>query len=261
MNFKKKSLGQNFLRDKNIINKIVHSVQIKDKNVVEIGPGDGALTDQIIKQKPKNLILIEKDLKLYLQLKSKYKSEKFVKVVCYDFLEINLESIIKENTIIFGNLPYNVSSQILIKLLKSCHLTTKYEDLILMFQKELGEKIVAKFPSSKYGRLSIITSLILNLKKKFLVSPNCFKPIPKVQSLVLHLKPKRKKISNITDINNLEKITNILFSNKRKMINKSLKKILSNDELKLLKEIRMNIRPSELKPELYYKIAEIIEKR
>ena len=249
------------MRDKNIINKIVHSVQIKDKNIIEIGPGDGALTDQIIKQKPKNLILIEKDFKLFLQLKSKYKSEKFVKVVCYDFLKINLENIIKENTIIFGNLPYNVSSQILIKLLKSCHLTRKYEDLILMFQKELGEKIVAKFPSSKYGRLSIITSLILNLKKKFLVSPNCFKPIPKVQSLVLHLKPKRKKLSNITDINNLEKITNILFSNKRKMINKSLKKILSNDELKLLKEIRMNIRPSELKPELYYKIAEIIEKR
>ena len=110
MNFKKKSLGQNFLRDKNIINKIIHSVQIKDKNIVEIGPGDGALTDQIIKQKPKNLILIEKDFKLFSQLKSKYKSEKFVKVVCYDFLKINLENIIKENTIIFGNLPYNVSS-------------------------------------------------------------------------------------------------------------------------------------------------------
>jgi 16S rRNA (adenine1518-N6/adenine1519-N6)-dimethyltransferase len=261
MSFKKKSLGQNFLRDKNIIDKIINLVQIKEKNIVEIGPGDGALTDQIIKLKPKNLILIEKDFKLFLQLKSKYKSKKFIKVICSDFLKINLENIIKNNTIVFGNLPYNISSQILIKLLKNYDLTNKYKDLILMFQKEVGEKIIAKYPSSKYGRLSIITSLILDLKEKFLVSPNCFTPKPKVQSLVLHFRSRRKKLANIIDISILEKVTNILFSNKRKMINKSLKKLLHYDEIKILKEIKMNERPSEIKPEIFYKIAEIIEKR
>ena len=261
MNYKKKSLGQNFLRDKNIINKIINLVQVKERNVVEIGPGDGALTDQIVKLKPKSLILIEKDFKLFLQLKSKYKEKRFIKVICFDFLKINLKNILKKNSIIFGNLPYNVSSQILIKLLKSYCLAKKYDDLILMFQKELAEKIIAKYPSSNYGRLSIITSLILELKKKFSVSPNCFKPKPKVDSLVLHFKPRIKKKANIIDINNLEKITNKLFSNKRKMINKNLKKLLYNYEIMLLKEIKMNMRPSEIKPETYYKIAEIIERR
>ena len=259
MNFPKRSLGQNFLKDKNIIKKIINTVKIKNKNVIEIGPGDGALTDQIIKFEPRTLYLIEKDFKLYNKLKLKFKNKKFVKIFCYDFLKFDIEKIIKKNTIIFGNLPYNVSSQIFVKLLKCKLWPPKYSDLILMFQKELGEKIIAKFPSSKYGRLSILTNLMLDLKKKFIVSPNCFKPIPKVKSIVLHFKPKPNKIVNLKSISNLEKITNILFSNKRKMINKNMKKILSPEEINQIQGIKMNVRPSEIKPDIYYKITEIFE--
>ena len=259
MNFPKRSLGQNFLKDKNIIKKIINVVKIKNKNIIEIGPGDGALTNQILKFEPRTLFLIEKDFKLYNQLKLKFKNKKFVKVICNDFLKFDFEKVIKKNTIIFGNLPYNVSSQIFVKLLKCKLWPPKYSDLILMFQKELGEKIIAKFPSSKYGRLSILTNLMLDLKKKFIVSPNCFKPIPKVKSVVLHFKPKPKKIINLKSISNLEKITNILFSNKRKMINKNIKKILSPEEINQIQGIKMNLRPSEIKPDIYYKITEIFE--
>ena len=259
MNFPKRSLGQNFLIDKNIIKKIINVVKIKNKNIIEIGPGDGALTDQILKFEPRTLFLIEKDFKLYNQLKLKFKNKKFVKIFCNDFLKFDFEKIIKKNTIIFGNLPYNVSSQIFVKLLKCKLWPPKYSDLILMFQKELGEKIIAKFPSSKYGRLSILKNLMLDLKKKFIVSPNCFKPIPKVKSVVLHFKPKPKKVVNLKSISNLEKITNILFSNKRKMINKNIKKILSPEEINQIQGIKMNLRPSEIKPDIYYKITEIFE--
>ena len=182
-----------------------------------------------------------------------------MKVFGNDFLKFDFEKKIKKNTVIFGNLPYNVSSQIFVKLLKSELWPPKYSDLILMFQKELGEKIISKFPSSKYGRLSILTNLMLDLKKKFIVSPNCFKPIPKVKSVVLHFKPKPKKVVNLKSISNLEKITNILFSNKRKMINKNMKKILSPEEINQIQGIKMNLRPSEIKPEIYYEITEIFE--
>ena len=191
--FLKKSLGQHFLIDKNIIKKIINLVQISNKNVVEIGPGDGALTDEIIKKDPKKLILIEKDFKLVKKLKDKYFNNKKIKIFHSDVLKFNVEEIIKKNTIIFGNLPYNISSQILVKFIKFRQWPPKYNDIIFMFQKEVGEKIIGKYPSKDYGRLSILTNYKFEVLNKFLVSPNCFYPKPKVNSLILHFSPKRKK--------------------------------------------------------------------
>ena len=258
MNFSKKSLGQNFLIDKNIIKKIVNCTDIKDKNVIEIGPGKGALTDEIIKKKPKNFSLIEKDSFLAEILKKKYSDKKFIKVINKDILKINIEKIYKNNTVIFGNLPYNISSQILVKVIKSKK-CTKYDNLVFMFQKELGEKIIGKFPSSNYGRLSIISNFRLKIIKKFLVSPNCFWPKPKVTSMVIHLGPLTNTIFNIKKLENLEKITNIIFSNKRKMVNKSINKILKKENIMEIDELNLNSRPSDIKPEIYYKITELYE--
>ena len=187
----KKSLGQNFLIDKNIINKILSLTKIKDRNIVEIGPGKGALTDEIIKKKPKTLLIIEKDNLLFDLLIEKYSKFKYVKVVNADILKFDLEKNIKSNSIIFGNLPYNISSQILVKLIKFEKWPPKFSNLILMFQKELGEKIMGKFPSSKYGRLSIISNFRLENIEKFIVSENCFFPKPKVKSMVINFKPKK----------------------------------------------------------------------
>ena len=260
MQFAKKSLGQNFLIDKNIIKKIINIIDIENKNIIEIGSGKGALTNEIIKKKPKSLSIIEKDFNLSKELNLKYKNNKIVKIYNIDVLKLNIEKLCRKNSIIFGNLPYNISSQILVKILKFKKWPPKFTDLIIMFQKELGEKILGKFPSANYGRLSILTSYRLKILKKFLVSPSCFLPKPKVTSLVIHFKPQLSTII-LKDISNLEKITNIIFSNKRKMINKNIKKILSKKDLSLINNLKLNIRPAEIEPEIFYNIAKLYEKR
>lgn len=261
MKIHKKSLGQNFLVDKNIIFKIINLIKIKAKNIIEIGPGDGALTKEILKKQPASLTLIEKDFNLAENLKAKYSKNKLVKIYNEDILKFDIEKINKKNSAILGNLPYNISSQILVKILKYKKWPPTFTDVIFMFQKELGEKIIGKYPSSHYGRLSILSNFRLKILKKFSVSANCFYPKPKVTSMVIHFKPKLKNEFNIKKINNLEKITNIFFSNKRKMINKSLKKILNYKQIKQISNLKLELRPSDLRPEIYYKITELFEKK
>lgn len=256
--FLKKSLGQHFLIDKNIIRKIINLTNINNKDLIEIGPGNGALTDEIIKKKPKSLILLEKDTRLANILTQKYSKYRSVKVLNMDILKFDFANLKKKKLILFGNLPYNISSQILIKILKCQKLETKFSKLILMFQKELAEKIIGKFQSSNYGRLSIITSLKTSLEKKFLVTANCFFPKPKVTSMVIFLKTLNKNKNKIK-IENLEKVTNIIFSSRRKMINKSIKKLINKVKLKKLNDLDLSLRPENLQPEYYYKITKIYE--
>ena len=255
MLFAKKSLGQNFLTDLNIINKIINIKNINKRNVIEIGPGKGALTDKILKNNRKSLLIIEKDINLYKILKGKYKNNKIIEIYNSDVLNFNFEKLTKNKSVIFGNLPYNISTQILVNLIKSKIWPPNYSDLIFMFQKEVAEKIIGK----SYGRLSVISDYRLNFKSKFEVSPNCFFPKPKVKSLVVHLQPKKSNIYKIKNLKNLEYVTNIFFSNKRKMINKGLRKILSKKQFDNLRNINLKLRPSDLKPELYYKIVQLYE--
>ncbi len=261
MKYAKKSLGQNFLIDKNIIKKIIKSVDIVNKNILEIGPGRGELTTVILENNPKSLILVEKDTQLSEELNIKFGSDKRVKIFNKDILKFDIEKISLKNFVVFGNLPYNISSQILVKFIKNKKWPPGYSDLIFMFQKELAQKIFGKFPSKNYGRLSILTNYRLNIIDKFPVSPNCFFPKPKVSSLVLHFKPKKKLMFEIKDIQNLEKITNVLFSNKRKMVNKNLKKLFSLEKIKNISFLNKKFRPGEIKPETYYKITEQFEKK
>lgn len=260
MRYLKKSLGQNFLIDNNIIKKIISLVEIKNKNIIEIGPGKGALTGEILKNKPKTLSLIEKDQFLYEELRNKYSDKKFIKIFNNDILKFNIEKLSKDDSVIFGNLPYNISSQILVKILKFVNWPPKFKDIIFMFQKELGEKITGNFSTNDYGRLSILTNFKLNIKRKFIVSCNSFFPKPKVTSMVIHFQPKTNTTYKIKKISNLEKVTNILFSNKRKMVNKSIKKILDENSISKITGLKTHLRPSELKPEIYYKITELFER-
>ena len=257
MIYPKKSLGQNFLIDKNIIYKILNLVNIKNKNVIEVGPGKGALTTEIIKKKPKSIILIEKDKNLANDLSFKYCKYKNVVVLNKDVLKFNFSNL-KSKFIILGNLPYNISSQILLKIIRNDNFSKKFKDMIFMFQKELGERIIGRFPSKNYGRISIVSNFKLDVINKFKVSPNCFFPKPKVNSLVIHFKPKKIKYK-IKNFKNLEKITQIFFSNRRKMINKNLKKLISEKKIKKISNLKINYRPENLKPEIYYKIAELYE--
>ena len=258
MQFVKKSLGQNFLTDQNILKKIISLKNITNKEILEIGPGKGALTKYILSQKPKSLIVIEKDNLFAKELILKFKKEKNIKVFNKDVLKFNFEKIIKKNTIIFGNLPYNISSQILIKLIKSQVWPPKFTDLILMFQKEMAQRIIGKFGTKDYGRLSILSNYRLKFKEKFNVSPNCFFPKPKINSTVLHLQPKNEK-NEIRKIENLEKITSIFFSQRRKMIKKSIKKIFKKKSSNLFYNLDQKLRPENLTPDQYYDITKKYE--
>ena len=257
MKYAKKSLGQNFLIDLNIVKKIINLTEIYNKNILEIGPGKGVLTDKILEKNPKSLIIVEKDNILCDNLREKYAGNKKIHIFNKDILKFNIKDKLKKNTIIFGNLPYNISSQILVKIIK-LPLSTSYTGLVLMFQKEMAERILGKYGSPEYGRLSILTNYKLKIVNKFNVSPNCFFPKPKIDSTVLFLAPKSNK-QKIAKLENLEKVTNILFSNKRKMINKNIKKILDNLKINKIKNLDLRARPSELKPEKFYEITELYE--
>ena len=259
MKFAKKSLGQNFLIDKNIIKKIVNLIDIKNQNIVEIGPGTGALTNEIIRKNPKSLILIEKDNGLSEKLKYKYLNKKKIQIINADILRFDFNKIKKKNLIIFGNLPYNISSQILVKFIRFKNWPPIYKDIIFMFQKELGDKIIANFPSNNYGRLSILTNYRLSNLNKFNISRNCFFPKPKVNSTIIHFKPKTKLNIKIKKIENLEKVTNLLFATKRKMIKKNLQKLLNKKKIDAVPNLNLNLRPENLSPDTYYKITKLYE--
>jgi len=257
----KKSLGQNFLIDNNIIDKIISLSDIKDNNIIEIGPGTGNLTNKIINQDPKSLILIEKDKQLTIHLKNKFKFQKNFEVINEDVLKFKMENKMKANSIVIGNLPYNISSQILAKLIKFQTWPPKYKKLILMFQKEVADKILAKHKSSSFGRLTVLTNARLKVSDSFNVSENCFYPIPKVKSTVLVFEPILNKEFKVQNISNLEKITHIFFSKKRKMINKAFSTLFKQPKLVAEKiKIDLSLRPNQISESQYYKITEYFEK-
>ena len=256
----KKSLGQNFLIDNNILNKIIKLTEIYNNHIVEIGPGTGNLTKKITEQKPKSLILIEKDQRLNISLHNELSISGSLKIFNEDILKFDLEKKIKKNSIIIGNLPYNISSQILIKLIKFRKWLPKYKKLILMFQKEVADKILAKYNTSNYGRLSVVTAARLKITNRFNISPNSFYPVPKVKSTVLVFEPIVNKDFKVQNIENLEKITHIFFSRKRKMINKGLGKLFKKpSEIAEHININLNSRPSEITVKEYFKITEFFE--
>ena len=262
LNKAKRSLGQNFLIDKNIINKIINVVDINENNtVIEIGAGYGNLTKYIIERKPKKIFAIEKDKKLSLFLKKKFKLSKNLKVINEDILNIIQKNNLGKNIIVFGNLPYNISTKILASLVMLNKWPPWYDILILMFQKEVADRIIAKTRTKEFGRLAVLSNWRLDIKKHFDISKNCFFPKPKINSTLLSFKPKKINTFNLKNPKNLEKVTRILFSNRRKMINKNFKKLFK-EKLSRIKNLNLDLnkRPEELSNETYYKIALEYEK-
>ena len=265
MNFfkmSKKSLGQNFLIDQNIINKIIKIGKIaENKTVLEIGPGYGNLTRKIANMKPKKILAIEKDEKLALFLNNIFKDFKNIKIINNDIFNIIENKNIDQNTIVFGNLPYNISTQILASLVLLKKWPPWYEILIFMFQKEVADRILAKKNIKDFGRLSILCNWRLDIKKHFDVSKNCFYPKPKINSTVLSFTPKKNNVFNIKNPKHLETVTRVLFSGRRKMINKNFVKLFGDDK-SVAKDLSLNLnqRPEELSNEMFYRIAMKYEK-
>lgn len=254
----KKSLGQNFLIDKNIINKITDTVSITGNEVLEVGPGTGNLTKEILKKNPSKMYLVEKDTFLAKNLDDLI--DERVKIFNEDILKFDENLLSKNKIIVFGNLPYNVSTEILSTWITKLKNDYWFSDLILMFQKEVADRIIAQFNSSNYGRLSILANWRLNINKICDISPESFSPRPKIQSSLIHFTPK-KNFAEIEDPLNLEKITRIFFSHRRKMLKKPFNQIFNGNNGLLDKlNIDLNLRPQNLDFETYYKLTIEYEK-
>ena len=253
----KKSLGQNFLIDREVLEKIVSITDIANKEVLEIGPGSGNLTSYILKQKPKKLYVVEKDDDLAILLKEKFNTE--IEIINDDILKVSENKISDQKLSVFGNLPYNISTEILSKWILNIGSNFWFESLALMFQKEVADRIISEFNSSKYGRLSILSSWKLNIKKIIDIKPQSFSPRPKIDSSLLLFTPK-KNFFKLEDPRNLEKITRIFFSQRRKMLKRPFNQVFTNGKKVAEKfDINLNLRPQNLKPEMYFKLAKEYE--
>ena len=253
----KKSLGQNFLIDKDIIDKIVNILELKNKNILEIGPGTGNLTEGILKKSPKKFLVVEKDDNLARLLREKFKDK--IEVINKDILRIDENSLSDQTLTVFGNLPYNISTEILCKWILNLKEKIWFNALILMFQKEVADRIISNFNTKNYGRLSILANWRLDIKKIFDISPLSFKPKPKIDSTVLFFKPK-KKFFLLKDSKNLEKITRIFFMHRRKMIKKPYHQLFNrNISIASKIGIDLNSRPQNLDFETYLKLTKEYE--
>ena len=255
----KKSLGQNFLIDKNVLEKIVSLIKIENKSILEVGPGTGNLTSCILKNNPKNLIVVEKDKYLARLLKKKFETN--VVIINEDILKIDENKLHEDKLIVFGNLPYNISTEILAKwVLNLDNKNFWFDSLILMFQKEVADRIISKFNSSKYGRLTILAKWKLDIVKICDIKAESFSPRPKINSSLLFFRPK-KNFYKFQSSKNLEKITRVFFNQRRKKI-KTPFNILFNGNINVLKNLKidLNLRPHNLKEEIYYELTQEYEK-
>ena len=254
----KKSLGQNFLIDQNIIYKIIDIININNKNILEIGPGTGNLTSEILRKNPKKVILIEKDNILANLLVKKFKNN--VTVINKDVLEINENILCDKSLIVFGNLPYNISTEILSKWILNLNQDKVwFSYLILMFQKEVADRIISNFNTKEYGRISILANWRLNIKKIFDIKATSFQPRPKVESTVLFFEPKKNYLK-LKNPKNLEKITRVFFMHRRKMIKKPYKQLFKdNENIAHKMGIDLDLRPQNLNFDTYYELTKKYE--
>jgi 16S rRNA (adenine1518-N6/adenine1519-N6)-dimethyltransferase len=224
---------------------------------LEIGPGSGNLTTYILKQRPKKLYVVEKDDDLAILLKEKFDAE--IEIINKDILKVSEDKISAQKLSVFGNLPYNISTEILSKWILNVGSNFWFESLVLMFQKEVADRIISEFNNSKYGRLSILSNWKLNVKKIIDIKPQSFSPRPKIDSSLLLFTPK-KNFFKLKDPKNLEKITRIFFSQRRKMLKKPFNQVFTNGK-KIAEKfgIDLNLRPQNLEPETYFKLVKEYE--
>ena len=234
----KKKYGQNFLIDENIANKIVDLINFKKLKILEIGPGDGRLTNKIISKNPKKLELIEIDKDLTKILKDKFKNNKHINVINKNVLKHEIND---NYDLVISNLPYNISSQVLVKL---SIMDNAPNEMILMFQKEFAAKLL----ENRLNSINSIVKCFFKIKLKFHVSKNCYRPIPKIDSTVLKFEKLNKCLLKKNEIDNFIKFKRYLFSYKRKSLKNLLKKYEINSN------INLDIRAERLELKMLIKI-------
>ena len=250
----KKNLGQHFLKDQNIVDKLVRHINpSKHDEVVEIGPGNGVMTKSII-NRVKKMILIEKDCDLIDDLKREFHEYENSSILNIDVLNYNLDSL-SHSVRVIGNLPYNISTEIIFKMC-NCN---KIIDMHFMLQKEVVDRIVAKSNSKIYGRLSIMAQAYFNVKKLFDISENVFSPKPKVKSSFVRLSAKKYPFYNKNHENIFYDIVKSAFEGRRKMIKTSLKSYLSENDFSAM-NLRPSLRAENLTVDDYIFISDYVQK-
>jgi len=254
----KKSLGQNFLVDRNVLEKIVNVTKIENKTILEVGPGTGNLTSFILKNNPKKVFVVEKDNDLAENLKNTFKDQ--LRIINDDILNIDENLLFNQKVTVFGNLPYNISTEILSKWIINLKDNFWFDCLILLFQKEVADRIIAPFNNSTYGRLSILANWKLNIEKICDIKPESFYPKPKIDSSLLFFFPKQD-FYKIKNPKSLEKVTRIFFSQRRKMLKKPFNQLFNgNKEILDKLKIDLTLRPQNLDFNTYYKLTSEYEK-
>ena len=260
----KKKFGQNFLINQIVVKKIIEASNINSNDdILEIGPGDGVLTKEIIKKKPNKYIAIEIDRSLIntLQVLFDKKKNNNYELILADALKFDESSKFRNNFKIISNLPYNVSLPLLIKWIDQLKKNLFANKMILMFQKEVAERILANTNSKKYGRISILCSSFYNIKKIIDVDKKDFFPIPKVNSTVLSFDSLKKPKISIDNLEFLKKISFELFNNRRKKLKKKIQSLFSED---LIKHNQLNklydLRAENLTVDIFCKLALLLKK-
>jgi len=255
VNKPKKNFGQNFLTDQIILGRIIDALSLnKHDEVLEIGCGKGALTERIL-AKEVNLRGVEIDRDLIEELNLIKLKNRNLDVLNEDILKINLKDISESKLRIVGNLPYNISSKIMLWSIKNKDMI---EDVHFMLQKEFAERLISSPNKKSYGRLSILAQLFFNVEELFDVPSESFFPEPKVDSLFLRLKPKENKDLEYLDIECLQNVTLKAFTKRRKKISSGLKELLTKEDLKKI-NIDPGLRPENLSIADYISITKYIQ--
>jgi 16S rRNA (adenine1518-N6/adenine1519-N6)-dimethyltransferase len=220
----KKRFGQNFLVDSNVIDNIIYSINPQpDDHIIEIGPGLGALTQPLLKTLNR-LDVIELDRDVIPELNKLNSNERLhihnIDVLVFDFTEFEQSNFEQQQLRIIGNLPYNISTAVLFHLIKHRNII---KDLHFMLQKEVVERIAATTGSHDYGRLSVMMQLYFRISPLFSVAPQCFRPVPKVESAIVRLTPKTELLIDVNEHDAFADLVRQAFSQRRKTIKNTLK--------------------------------------
>lgn len=253
-----KSLGQHFIFDTNICHKIIRYIPdtIKNHTILEVGPGLGTLTRTILSYNPKRLILVEKDTRFIEQLQQISTTSNYCKVdiIHGNALQINLTDITSEPLIIIANLPYNIGTKLIMKwLYQISHI--KY--IVVMLQDEVVERIIARYNTKEYGKLSAICQVVVNCKKCFKVSPKAFHPAPSVNSSVLLMSPKDSQL-DLSGLVKVQKTIDLAFQTRRKKLKNCFGGLLESYNKESMASIDLENRPEQLTPDQYVTLSQIL---
>ncbi len=248
MVFAKKKWGQNFLVDNNLLEKIINNVKIdSNENVLEIGPGQGALSEKLVGICNKlHMVEIDRDLIAILKQHNKLSQ---AEIINQDILKVDLPTLDIENPVVVGNIPYNITSPIVFWLIKYL---ASWNRAYLMVQKELAQRLTAKIGTKDYSRLTVMTSLYFDIKICFLISPNVFLPKPKVQSAFIEIIKKENSSHHNINLKSFDQVVRMAFNQRRKMLRNSLSSL--NIDIKNC-GIDFTERPEQLSVEDFIEIS------